>query len=161
MGQKVVEMGLVEGREGPQSLGEGGGCVSAFCGGRCWCSISARVVPAAAFDSLHGNVSRVRAVICSDIQRVPGWAGGACAPRGDQPPAATQKPGVLHAGQGDRPRCHQCSPGTGSHGDGTGWCLPLRTRHGEGEEGEALWGDAGSGAPHEPRHGGLPVPPSL
>lgn len=35
----------------------------------------------AAVDSHHGDVSRARAVICFDIQRVLGWAGGARAPR--------------------------------------------------------------------------------
>lgn len=69
-------MGLAKGRGYPQSLGGGG--VSALFG----CSISPRVLPAAAVESHRGNVSHAPAVVSFDVQRVPGWAGGVCAPLG-------------------------------------------------------------------------------
>lgn len=86
--------------------------------------------------------------------------------------SATQTPaqktwGPLHrAGCGGgrtRPRCHQGPSGMGvprGHSGGTGWCLTLGTCCGEGEEGEGLWGDTGSGVcPPHPCHGGVTPPP--
>lgn len=95
----------------------------------------------------HGNVSRAQAVIGCDIQRVPGWDGGVRAtppPKGEQPPRAMPKTwGPLRSVRG------LSTKPSGPLGDGVLWGHVVAQAGpwlccGEGEEGEALWGDNSS-----------------
>lgn len=91
-GVKMVEMGLVEARGCLRSLGW-----SQHFRGRCWCSTSTPVLPAAAPDCHHGNASCAQVVVCCDTQHVLGWAAGVCTPWGNQPPRTQTKIwGPLH-----------------------------------------------------------------
>lgn len=117
-------------------------------GGRCW------VLPAAAIDCHHGNASCAQVVICCDIQSVLGWVGGVCTPWRDQPPRTQTKTwGPLHRMRrlatkpSGFPRDRVPQGDTVAQAGAWPWGLCS-----EGEEGEALWGDRGSGGPRQPPH---------